>query len=826
MAFVHSLSMIPTNDESEASPVGSFIAAVLAGEGYYSSTENLDEHLFSKLPALASEILSQTSSDLRIQAVWTMQNYAKEILFNILEEESTNTSDSVFPIQYLIEIALKGPNSTGEIPSSPLLSSSSVLDSLCSLLIIVACEVVTSHESRSIIRRSDGSGSTIVLRLWQDFLLIQSACHNRLGGSENHHKSGLMIRIVEITAQALECIQNSLPSHIFLAFVTSLVTEGETQELRARAVQLIAERSASSYLGKSETILFVEMIPPLLRLLIPKVSDHKNQDSNSEFLQQSVFAAIDSIGRNACLSSESPVNDRHLGIFSDATFKAASVLERESGRTKRALFLDIPLESRQLISSVALCSSTAVKICGPRALPVLPKLIKPLLKFLDAATSFINLSICEDSNVDKKELSQAKMMQLSIMRAFRSIIERMPMLLKPYLVDIFSTFAQVSKSFHGESCSQSQSVPMEMAALHSIITSHIPSRQLIPAASKSIFSSKKVDLNLPIISIIAESITNSKSSEVSGMMSLIIKTATFVFDQDATQEVMKAADELLLCFVMKLSEVQLRLLYRKMREWRGDLDELDPEKSGLRRSSFWRFSSALSKQLRSIYLSCFATVFSDAVDEIAIAASTLSQKGSVKKSDGKKKRKLLSIEESTTLQTHSLQALKNLLLCLEVSLRSDAHEGGVWIRELESQRYEKLLDPLGKLLHCRLPSNSLNNSFETIVQGNESQSGSVVECLVALATAAGDEQLWKPLNHSVLQACSDETRLEVRKAGVSCLLSLINSIGEEYMVLIPECLPILSELLEDPDEDIAGTVQECISQSEELLGESLQDSLR
>ena len=117
-------------------------------------------------------------------------------------------------------------------------------------------------------------------------------------------------------------------------------------------------------------------------------------------------------------------------------------------------------------------------------------------------------------------------------------------------------------------------------------------------------------------------------------------------------------------------------------------------------------------------------------------------------------------------------------------------------------------------------------TFESLVQGDESQSGSVVECLVALASAAGDEQLWKPLNHAVLQACSDEDRVEVRKAGATCLLSLINSIGEEYMVLIPECLPVLSELLEDPDEDVSGTAQECISQSEELLGESLQDSLR
>jgi U3 small nucleolar RNA-associated protein 10 len=826
-AFVHGLSMIPQNDDSGASPVGSFLCAVLARESYNSSDKASTDRSISKLPELATQILSQTSSDLRIQAVWTMQNYAKETLFNILQEESSSTSGAIFSVQHLIEIAEKGPNSTGEISPNQSLSeaSSSVVDSLCSLYIVVTCEVVTSHELRNIIRRTDGSGSTIILRLWQDLLLIQSACHNRLGGSSNHDKSEMLGRIVEITTQALDCIQNSIQSHIFLAFVTNLVTEGETQELRARAVQLIAERSASAYMGKSEAVLFMEMIPPLLQLLVPDMSDDMNEESDRGFLHQSVFAAIDSIGRNACLSSESIVNDRHLGIFSEATFKAASALQKESRSIKNVTFLDIPSESRQLISSAALCSSTTIKICGPRALPVLPTLMKPLLTFLDAASTFIESSITESDNVDKKELSQAKLMQLAILRTLKSIVERMPKLLKPYLVDILKTFAKVSGGFRGDSLNQSQSIQMEIVALQNVMTSNVPTRQLIPAASKSISSNLSVELNLPILSTMIESVTNSKSSEVSGMISLIIKTATQVFDQDDTQEggsaVMQAADELLLSLVMKLSEVQLRSLYRKIREWRGDLDEANPEQTAGRRSAFWRFSSTLSKQLKSIYLSCLTTVFSDAVDELEMAARSLSKKDSIKKADGKKRQKILGGEVNISFEASSLQALKNLLRCLEVSLRSDAHEGGVWIRELESQRYDKLLEPLGKLLHCRLS----DSAYGTIVQGNESQSGSVVECLVALGTAAGDEQLWKPLNHAVLQACSDENRLEVRKAGVSCLLSLINSIGEEYMVLIPECLPVLSELLEDPDEEVAGTAQECISQSEELLGESLQDSL-
>ena len=170
-------------------------------------------------------------------------------------------------------------------------------------------------------------------------------------------------------------------------------------------------------------------------------------------------------------------------------------------------------------------------------------------------------------------------------------------------------------------------------------------------------------------------------------------------------------------------------------------------------------------------------------------------------------------------------------MCLETCIRADGHDGGEWIRADDGRRYNLLLEPLGQLLQCRLPDSQQGlvsggtEGYRALVQGVDSENGSVVGCLVALASAAGDEQLWKPLNYSVLQACGNDRRPEVRMAGVSCLLSLIRSLGEEYMVLLPECLPNLSELLEDSDEDIVGIAQECIQLSEELLGESLQDSL-
>lgn len=149
----------------------------------------------------------------------------------------------------------------------------------------------------------------------------------------------------------------------------------------------------------------------------------------------------------------------------------------------------------------------------------------------------------------------------------------------------------------------------------------------------------------------------------------------------------------------------------------------------------------------------------------------------------------------------------------------------------------QILNHLGKLLLSKVPKElpllsdltsiekASTSAYQQLVQGvGTLEHGNVVGCLTALATASGNEQLWKPLNFAVLEACGNK-RSEVRKAGISCLLSIIETIGEEYMVLLPECLPVLSELLED-EEEIAGMAKECVRQGEDLLGESLEDSLR
>lgn len=55
--------------------------------------------------------------------------------------------------------------------------------------------------------------------------------------------------------------------------------------------------------------------------------------------------------------------------------------------------------------------------------------------------------------------------------------------------------------------------------------------------------------------------------------------------------------------------------------------------------------------------------------------------------------------------------------------------------------------------------------------------------------------------------------------------SLTDRLGEEWLALLPEMLPYISELMEDEDENVELEARLWVKQIEEVLGESLDDML-
>lgn len=93
-----------------------------------------------------------------------------------------------------------------------------------------------------------------------------------------------------------------------------------------------------------------------------------------------------------------------------------------------------------------------------------------------------------------------------------------------------------------------------------------------------------------------------------------------------------------------------------------------------------------------------------------------------------------------------------------------------------------------------------------------------------LAVAAGNDALWKQINQEVLLKTRSESA-SVRVGSLVVLQACYERLGEEYLILLPESIPYLAELLDDDDVRVERATQETIKVIESHLGESLQSYL-
>jgi U3 small nucleolar RNA-associated protein 10 len=102
---------------------------------------------------------------------------------------------------------------------------------------------------------------------------------------------------------------------------------------------------------------------------------------------------------------------------------------------------------------------------------------------------------------------------------------------------------------------------------------------------------------------------------------------------------------------------------------------------------------------------------------------------------------------------------------------------------------------------------------------------SLVPSLGSLAVAMKHHMLWKPLNHALMMKTRSSVA-SVRLSSLKVLFELFNRLQQQYLVLLPETLPYISELMEDQDTDVEEMTQRVIKQIEDLSGESLENHLK
>ena len=102
--------------------------------------------------------------------------------------------------------------------------------------------------------------------------------------------------------------------------------------------------------------------------------------------------------------------------------------------------------------------------------------------------------------------------------------------------------------------------------------------------------------------------------------------------------------------------------------------------------------------------------------------------------------------------------------------------------------------------------------------------------LVALGLAGGSDAAWKPLNHALLIAArgagGGARGARAKLLALGAVSRLVAALREEWLVLVPEVLPFLAELVEDGEAAVEAAAQGLLAQLEEVSGEKLDAYLR
>jgi len=111
-----------------------------------------------------------------------------------------------------------------------------------------------------------------------------------------------------------------------------------------------------------------------------------------------------------------------------------------------------------------------------------------------------------------------------------------------------------------------------------------------------------------------------------------------------------------------------------------------------------------------------------------------------------------------------------------------------------------------------------------------------IPAITELATAADSTDNHKEINTILMQYLRPSSGLNAKKkaggenphtrvAALKAEQALTEALGEEWLALLPEMLPYISELMEDEDEGVEREVRKWVKQIEGVLGEKLDDML-
>nr|XP_030695348.1 HEAT repeat-containing protein 1 isoform X3 [Globicephala melas] len=436
-------------------------------------------------------------------------------------------------------------------------------------------------------------------------------------------------------------------------------------------------------------------------------------------------------------------------------------------------------EEKNVLGGALLCVAEVVSTLEALAIPQLPSLMPPLLTTMRRA----------------RDLASGEVYLLSALVALQKVAGTLPHFISPYLEDVLLQVIHLEK-VTSEIAPASQA-NVHLMSLKKTLATTLSPRVLLPAINKTYKQIEKNWKNLmgPFMSILCEHIGVMRKEELAShqpqLTTFFLEALDFraQHSENDLEEIGKTENYIIDCLmamVVKLSEVTFRPLFFKLFDWAKTEDA--PKDRLL---TFYNLADCIAEKLKGLF-----TLFAGHL--VKPFADTLNQVN-ISKTDE-------AFFDSESDPEKCCLLLQFILNCLYKIFLFDTQHF------LSRERAEALMMPLVDQLENRLGG---EETFQERVTKH------LIPCLAQFAVAMADDSLWKPLNYQILLKMRDSSP-KVRFAALITVLALAEKLRENYIVLLPESIPFLAELMEDECEEVEHQCQKTVQRLETILGEPLQ----
>ncbi|KHN99530.1 U3 small nucleolar RNA-associated protein [Metarhizium album ARSEF 1941] len=432
-------------------------------------------------------------------------------------------------------------------------------------------------------------------------------------------------------------------------------------------------------------------------------------------------------------------------------------------------------EEQRLRVMALLCLTSLVDVLRDAVVPVLPIAIPEAVKYLEVSL--------RSENVDQ-ELHSACYGFMS------SLAEHLPYMLSTYLDKILEVSSRSAEVELDDETNQARTNCLEFFA------KRLEAKEIFTAlernwekATAAGFSA--VNESLAILSIAVDKHNKSSITKNTPVLSSIILKAFDLRRQvhakgDKSEAALRevadmetSLNETALKMIYKLNDAAFRPLFVRIAEWANSgLPKSDETGRSIRQYSVYGFLNTFFGNLKSIVTNYSTYVIDDAV-------------------------KILEASDPKSVEDRQLwsRVLQVLATCFE-------HD---------QDDFWQAPDHFGAIAPVLMA--------QFLRAGSVDASERLIPAVVELAAAADSQANQKEINAALMKHLKSE-QTAVRLAAVKCQQALTDRLGEEWLLMLHEMLPRISELQEDDDEIVEKETHRWIVKIEDVMGESLDSMLQ